>query len=154
MKAKTKKRVRALGKVLFVLYIVFIFYFLLLSDWYGRSGEMQEYHYNLVLFKEIKRFWIYRDQLGMRSVIYNLLGNVAVFVPFGFFMPMASKHRSFLATLFYSFGLSLCVESFQLITKVGCFDVDDLLLNTLGGVVGYLIFIICVALRRIHGRKK
>ena len=49
MKAKTKKRVRALGKVLFVLYIVFIFYFLLLSDWYGRSGEMQEYHYNLVI---------------------------------------------------------------------------------------------------------
>lgn len=154
MKAKTKKRVRALGKVLFVLYILFIFYFLLLSDWYGRSGEMQEYHYNLVLFKEIKRFWIYRDQLGMRSVIYNLLGNVAVFVPFGFFMPMASKYRSFLVTAFYGFGISFCVEVFQLITRVGSFDVDDLLLNTIGGILGYILFVICNTVRRRHAKRK
>ena len=145
---------RFLGKVLFVLYIGFIIYFLLFSDLYGRTGVMEEYRYNLVLFKEIKRFWQYREQLGWYAMFTNLFGNVIIFIPFGFFMPMASKHRSFLATLFYSFGLSLCVESFQLITKVGCFDVDDLLLNTLGGVAGYLIFIICVALRRIHGRKK
>lgn len=154
MNSGSRKRIRILGKILFVLYIIFIIYFLLFSDWYGRTGQMQEYHYNLVLFKEIKRFWYYRDQVGMFATFTNLFGNVVIFIPFGFFMPMASKHRSFLATLFYSFGLSLCVESFQLIAKVGCFDVDDLLLNTLGGVAGYLIFIICVALRRIHGRKK
>lgn len=154
MKAKTKKRVRALGKVLFVLYILFIFYFLLLSDWYGRSGEMQEYHYNLVLFKEIKRFWIYRAQLGMRSVVYNLLGNVVVFVPFGFFMPMASKYRSFLVTAFYGFGISFCVEAFQLITRVGSFDVDDLFLNTIGGILGYILFVICNTVRRRHAKRK
>lgn len=154
MKAKTKKRMRVLGKVLFVLYILFIFYFLLLSDWYGRSGEMREYHYNLVLFKEIKRFWTYRAQLGMRAVVHNLLGNVAVFVPFGFFMPMASKYRSFLTTAFYSFGISFCVEVFQLITKVGSFDVDDLLLNTIGGILGYILFVICNTVRRRHAKRK
>ncbi len=62
-------------------------------------------------------------------------------------MPMASKYRSFFSTLFYSFGLSLCVETFQLLTKVGSFDVDDLLLNTLGGVVGYMIFVIGARIR-------
>lgn len=154
MKAKTKKRMRVLGKVLFVLYILFIFYFLLLSDWYGRSGEMREYHYNLVLFKEIKRFWTYRAQLGMRAVVHNLLGNVAVFVPFGFFMPMASKYRSFLTTAFYVFGISFCVEVFQLITKVGSFDVDDLLLNTIGGILGYILFVICNTVRRRHAKRK
>ena len=154
VKYKERKRLRILGKVLFVCYVLFIIYFLLFSEWYGRTGEMSEYRYNLVLFKEIRRFLTYRETLGTFAVLTNVVGNVVIFVPFGFFMPMASKHRSFLATLFYSFGLSLCVESFQLITKVGCFDVDDLLLNTLGGVAGYLIFIICVALRRIHGRKK
>ena len=55
---------RLLGKVLFVLYIGFIIYFLLFSDLYGRTGVMEEYRYNLVLFKEIKRFWQYREQLG------------------------------------------------------------------------------------------
>ena len=154
MKAKNKKRIRALGKVLFVLYIAFLFYFLLLSDWYGRSGEMREYHYNFILFKEIKRFWIYREQLGTFAVASNLLGNVLIFVPFGFFMPMASRYRSFFTTVFYSFGLSLCVETFQLITKVGSFDVDDLLLNTIGGLAGYVIFVICAAVRRRYVNKE
>ena len=137
MNLKTRKRIRGLGKVLFVLYILFIIYFLIFSEWYGRTGVMEEYHYNLVLFKEINRFWTYREQLGMFAVFTNLFGNVLIFVPFGFFMPMASKYRSFFSTLFYSFGLSLCVETFQLFSRVGSFDVDDLLLNTIGGVTGY-----------------
>lgn len=153
MNLKSKKRIRIVGKILFVLYIAFIIYFLIFSDWYGRT-DMQEYRYNLVLFREIKRFWEYRDQVGWFAMFTNLFGNVLIFVPFGFFMPMASKYRSFFSTLFYSFGLTLCVETFQLITKVGSFDVDDLLLNTIGGVVGYIIFVICAAIRRRHDHKK
>lgn len=153
MNLKSRKRIRIVGKILFVLYIAFIIYFLIFSDWYGRT-DMQEYRYNLVLFREIKRFWEYRDQVGWFAMFTNLFGNVLIFVPFGFFMPMASKYRSFFSTLFYSFGLTLCVETFQLITKVGSFDVDDLLLNTIGGVVGYIIFVICAAIRRRHDHKK
>ena len=154
MNSKSRKRIRILGKILFVLYIIFIIYFLIFSDWYGRTGEMQEYHYNLVLFKEIKRFWEYRDQVGMCAMFTNLFGNVIIVMPFGFFMPMASKSSSLFSTVFYSFGLSLCVETFQLVTKVGSFDVDDLLLNTIGGLAGYILFIICAAIRRRHVYKK
>ena len=85
---------------MFILYILFIIYFLIFSEWYGRTGVMEEYHYNLVLFKEIKRFWEYREQLGMFAVFTNLFGNVLIFVPFGFFMPMASKYRSFFPRCF------------------------------------------------------
>lgn len=148
------KRLRILGKILFVLYIGFIVYFLLFSEWYGRTGVMQEYRYNLELFKEINRFWTYREQLGWYAVATNLFGNVLIFVPFGFFLPMASKYRSFFAAVFYSFALSLCVETFQLFSKVGSFDVDDLLLNTVGGALGYVVFVICAAIRRRHGVKK
>lgn len=137
-----------MGKVLFILYIGFLIYFLIFSDWYGRTGAAREYRYNLVLFKEIKRFWMYREQLGYFATFTNLFGNVLIFVPYGFFLPMASRYRSFFGTLFYSFGLSLCVEVFQLVTKVGSFDVDDLLLNTIGGVLGYISFVICNAIRR------
>ena len=134
MKAKNRKRLRVLGKILFVLYIGFLFYFLIFSDWYGREGT-GEYHYNLVLFCEIKRFWLYRDVLGWVSYA-NLFGNVLIFIPFGFFMPMASRYRSFFLTLFYSFG------------------VDDMLLNTLGGVIGYIVFAICNMIRRWHDAKQ
>lgn len=154
MNNKNRKKIRIVGKILFVLYVAFIIYFLIFSDWYGRTGEMQEYRYNLVLFQEIKRFWEYRHQVGIFAMFTNLFGNVIIFMPFGFFMPMASKYRSFLATTFSSFGLSLCVETFQLVTKVGSFDVDDLLLNTIGGVAGYLVFVICAAIRRKHDNKK
>ena len=154
MNSRKRKALRGLGKVLFVLYIGFLIYFLIFSDWYGRTGEMQEYHYNLVLFKEIKRFWQYRHQLGFFAMFTNLFGNVIIFIPFGFFLPMASKYRRCFATLFWIFGLSLCVETFQLLTKVGSFDVDDILLNTIGGVAGHIIFVICVAIRRRHVRKR
>ena len=152
---KKSKRLRFLGKVLFVLYIGFIIYFLLFSEWYGR-GAMQEYRYNLVLFKEIKRFWVYREQLGWYAVFTNLFGNVLIFVPFGFFLPMASKYkyRSFLSAVFYSFALSLCVETFQLLTKVGSFDVDDMLLNTIGGALGCLIFYWMNRVRRNYETKE
>ena len=152
--SKKRKRIRILGKILIILYVIFIIYFLLFSDWYGRTGEMREYHYNLVLFKEIKRFWQYREQVGFFAMFTNLFGNVIIFIPFGFFLPMGSRQRSFIATAYYSFVLSLCVEVFQLITKVGSFDVDDLLLNTIGGICGYILFAICAAIRRRHAGKK
>ena len=154
MSARKRRKYRILGKILFVLYIIFIFYFLLISEAYGRVGEMKEYHYNLVLFQEIKRFWNYKEQLGMIATLTNLVGNVLVFLPFGFFMPMASRYRSFMSTTFYSLGLSLIVEISQLFMKVGCFDVDDLFLNTVGGMLGYIAFMICNATRRSYAKKK
>lgn len=151
---KDRKVIRKVGKIFFVLYIAFIIYFLIFSDWYGRSGVHAEYSYNLVLFREIKRFWQYRHQVGMFAMFTNLFGNVIIFMPFGFFLPMASKRRRFFAAVFYSFGLSLGVETFQLISRVGSFDVDDLLLNTIGGAVGYMIYVICCAIRRRYVNKK
>ena len=150
MSQKQVKKIRTLGKVLFVLYIFFLLYFLIFSDWYGRTGVSREYQYNLVLFKEIKRFIEYREELGAFAVFTNLFGNILIFMPFGFFISMASRARGFFMTLFYSFGLSLCVVVFQLLTKVGSFDVDDLLLNTIGGVLGYILFSICNTIRRRH----
>ena len=154
MNQRQVKRTRTVGKILFVLYIFFLLYFLIFSDWYGRSGIGEEYRCNLVLFKEIRRFVEYRETLGLFAVFTNLFGNVIIFIPFGFFLPMGSRQRSFIATAYYSFVLSLCVEVFQLITKVGSFDVDDLLLNTIGGICGYILFAICAAIRRRHAGKK
>lgn len=151
------RALRAFGKILFLLYVGFLIYFLFLAEWYGRTGVSEEYRYNLELFREIKRFIIYRDQLGAFAVFANLAGNILIFVPYGFFISMASRSRGFFKTLFFSMGLSLCVEITQLFSRVGSFDVDDILLNTVGGVVGYIIFLICNAIRRKHyarNRKK
>ena len=155
MNQRQVKRTRTVGKILFVLYIFFLLYFLIFSDWYGRSGIGEEYRCNLVLFKEIRRFVEYRETLGLFAVFTNLFGNILIFVPYGFFISVASRMRGFLMTLFYSLGLSLGVEVFQLLTRVGSFDVDDLLLNTIGGILGYVLFLICNGIRRKYdGRSK
>lgn len=157
MSNRKTKWLRRLGKLLFVLYIIFLIYFLCLAEWYGRESVWQEYRYNLELFREIKRFLTYREQLGMFAVFANLLGNILIFVPFGFFISMASRKRSFFMTLFYSMSLSLGVEIVQLLTRVGSFDVDDILLNTIGGVFGFILFAVCNFIRRkyyVRNRKK
>ena len=153
MSYKSRKRTRKIGKLLFVLYLGFVVWFLVFSDWYGRTSTMQEYHYNLVPFQEIMRFWNYRDQLGMLAVM-NLVGNVAIFVPLGFLGAMVRKRRSFIRTSLDGFLFSLLVEIFQFVAKVGRFDVDDLILNTIGAMLGYIIFIIVNAMRRVYAKKR
>lgn len=144
---------KAAGAVLFFLYLAALVYFLFFAERFGQlKFEEREYHYNLVLFQEIKRFWIYREQLGFWAVTANLLGNVAGFIPFGLILPVISRNaRGFFFITFSGFALSLCVESIQLVTKLGCFDVDDLVMNTLGAALGYILF---AAIHLIYRTKK
>ena len=95
MSVRKKKIFRAMGKVLFLLYVIFLVYFLFLAEWYGRTEISEEYRYNLELFKEIRRFITYREQLGTFAVLANLAGNIVIFVPYGFFISMASRARGF-----------------------------------------------------------
>ena len=106
-------------------------------------------------FQEIRRFWVYRERVGYLAAFLNLAGNVIGFLPFGFILPVIGKRmkNGFLVTV-CGFCLSLFVESMQLIFKVGSFDVDDLLLNTLGTVLGYLAFSVCNRIRRWIYEKK
>ena len=148
MKKETKHIIRTLGTILFILYVLALIYFLFFS-------EERQYRYNLIPFVEIRRFWVYRKQLGLMAVVTNLFGNVIGFLPFGFILPVIlDKMRSGWLIVLAVFGLSVTVEVIQLITKVGCFDVDDMILNTAGAALGYLLFFICDHLRRkIYGKK-
>lgn len=69
----------------------------------------------------------------------NLIGNIAAFIPFGIFLILLSKNKemSFVGVLALSFSLSLLLECLQIVFSLGIFDVDDLLLNTAGGLLGF-----------------
>jgi len=139
-------------RIAFIIYIVGLCYFLFFAEMFGRTHITGDYQYNLELFREIKRFWTYRESLGFKAVFLNLFGNVVGFIPFGLLLPILfPKVKNIVLVMISTFMLSLCFEVFQLVFKVGCFDVDDLLLNTVGGFVGYIIFRI-LTVRRAHGR--
>ena len=136
-----KKQIRLLCRVLFALYIAGLVYFLFFAEMLDRTGIERSYRYNLIPFREIKRFIVYADLLGPMAVISNLFGNIVIFMPFGFLVPiLGRKKRNFWFTSLLSFGLSLMVECIQLVTRTGCFDVDDIFLNTIGGMLGYLVY--------------
>lgn len=138
-----KKKRRMTAGVLFVVYFMVLFYFLFFSEEMGRTYSERDYHYNLIPLKEICRFIKYRESLGMWVVLLNIVGNVAAFVPFGTLLPVFSvRCRKIWMTVYYSFELSLLVELLQLVTRVGSFDVDDLILNTLGGMLGFLLYLL------------
>ena len=86
MKIETAKKIRAVGIFLFTLYLILLIYFLFFAESYGRVSVQREYRYNLELFKEIQRFWDYREELGW-SAVYNLWGNIVAFMPFGCILP-------------------------------------------------------------------
>jgi len=135
--------------ILFAIYIIVLVYFLFFAEVAGRTYKNRGYDYNIIPFREITRFIEYRKKLGWFAVIVNLGGNIAAFVPFGCMLPALVKrlryfHKIFLLSFFFSF----CIETTQLITKVGCFDVDDMILNTLGGILGFTCFFIIYAIRR------
>lgn len=138
-----KNRHRKHGFVLLVVYLVLLTYFLFFAEEFGRTpGTRAEYSYNLTPFKEIRRFLVYRDILGWRAVILNVFGNVMAFMPFGFILPEVWDQLNHWYTItLLGFLFSLFIEMTQLVSRVGSFDVDDLLLNTLGALVGYFVFI-------------
>lgn len=146
--AATEKRYKKLWVVLFLAYLILLFYFLFFSEGLGRVNTDAEYRYNLTLFREIGRFWEYRRMLGFKAVFLNLAGNVIAFMPFGFLLPLLSDNRTnWFATTICAFAFSLFAETVQLVLKLGSFDVDDLLLNTVGGLLGYIFCAICARVR-------
>ncbi len=155
-KGTVRKLIRRAGIVLFVIYMVLMMYALFFFEAYGRGVRGEDiYRYNLRPFVEIRRFWSCRGQLGRTALVMNIFGNVLGFIPYGFILPViTNKMRSGFSVILSGFALSLFVETVQLVTRVGCFDVDDLLLNTLGAAIGYFAFAICDHLRRKHYGKK
>lgn len=135
------KKERIISIIIFVIYIIALCYFLFFAESMGRTTRGDEYHYNLQPFFEIKRIWRSSHILGMKYVILNFAGNVIAFIPFGYLLPkMVKKKPRLFHTVLFSFEFSLLVELTQLISRTGSFDVDDLILNTFGGLIGYILY--------------
>ena len=94
--------------------------------------ERLQYRGNLVPFHEIQLYLVAIRESGSVHSLINLLGNVIAFMPFGFMVPLLSsrKLQSLGKVVLLSFLFSLGLETTQLVTNCGIFDVDDILLNT------------------------
>lgn len=84
-----------------------------------------------------------------REAIINIIGNICLFIPTGILLPILFRQLdSFPKVLLAGAGLSLAIEIIQLLLPNSVTDIDDLILNTLGVVIGYGIYTL------VSGRKR
>ncbi|WP_419875659.1 VanZ family protein [Candidatus Pristimantibacillus sp. PTI5] len=98
------------------------------------------YSYNLVPFFTIKKYIVYHDHFNFDIWFKNLFGNIVLFMPIGLFLPLLNKKYSRgIVLAAASILLITIVELTQMLTRVGSFDIDDIILNTLGALLGLMM---------------
>lgn len=119
---------------LFIIYILLLYY-LLLSTEKAASGI------NLIPFKEMTRY-----SIGTELFFYNVVGNIVLFIPFGYFVSDYLKAKKIHHILIVSILISLTAETIQY--KIGrAFDVDDIILNVIGAILGFMFYISIQAIK-------
>ncbi len=115
--------------------LLFIIYVLLLFELLTGTENSYGSGMNIIPFKEIMRY-----KFGSKMFIYNVLGNILIFVPFGYFISRYVKPKKVFPIIVDAIITSITVETVQL--KIGrSFDIDDVMLNMVGAVLGYFVYI-------------
>lgn len=97
---------------------------------------------NFTPFRTIDMYIRYWDWGSLRS-FENLIGNVLAFLPFGIFLPSIWKNcRNIFVCAGYGLTFVLGIELFQMFSGFGIFDVDDIILNCTGILVGYILYLL------------
>lgn len=119
---------KELLNLLFIIYILCLFQVVTFQDTGGFGSN------NLIPFKEIFRY-----NFGSRLFIKNVIGNLVMFIPYGIFVSIYTKMDKKLGAFLLIAFASVSIETTQL--AIGrIFDIDDILLNITGGMIGFFIY--------------
>ena len=120
---------REIFNIISIVYILLLFQLLTTSEANIGGG------YNIMPFTEMTRY-----TFGSNLFMLNVVGNIVIFIPFGFFVTYYLKTKKIILPLIVTAIVSTCVEFIQL--GIGrSFDVDDIILNLAGSIIGFLIFV-------------
>lgn len=145
-------RSKTLNKLICRMFFWLFIEFFLRATIYGRSDFFEytlfeadarrlKYYFihkvNLVPFKSISLFF----SLPFSAIFTNILGNIGLIVPVSFLSPIAfPAKRGTIQAFFTGAGLSIFVELSQFYFMCGAFDVDDIILNATGALIGTMAF--------------
>lgn len=125
---------RELMALVFIIYILCL-YFVVTGQDINYGGV------NLVPFKEMFRY-----EFGSYKFMKNIVGNILLFVPYGFFSSYYLNNRKIGTNVVLCLIATFCIESIQYyIGRV--FDIDDIMLNVLGGFIGCLLYVALTAIK-------
>ena len=120
---------KELNYLVSIIYIWLLFEILTMAELNSAGGM------NLVPFSEIMRY-----EVGSVMFTYNVIGNIVLFLPFGYLIGVYVNPKKIRPVLITTMLTSSIIEFVQL--KIGrSFDIDDIFLNIVGGLIGYLLYI-------------
>ncbi|MCC0697048.1 VanZ family protein [Clostridioides sp. ES-S-0048-02] len=124
-------------KGLFVVYIILLTWIILFKMQFDISSleTMNLRNINLVPFAGSL---IVNNRVDISEIILN----VAIFVPFGIYLCILKEEFSFIKKIVPIFIISLVFETLQYIFAIGASDITDLIGNTLGGIIGIVVFML------------
>lgn len=121
-------------------------WFVVVSTFLSRERLYDTYQYNLNLFWQIREIalsnTLYDKLVYIRYVLYNFL----MLLPVGCLMPIITKRGKLIISFLTGFFISAIIEMMQLLFMRGLFELDDIIYNTLGVLVGYLLYRLCEVL--------
>jgi glycopeptide antibiotics resistance protein len=123
---------KKLTNTLFIIYLVALLWILVfkLGVQFSYMGKRR---INLIPFNELL---ILKGKVDFVEMILNAV----IFVPLGIYIGVLFKRWTYGKKIFLLFIISLLIEGLQFILKVGAFDTTDIITNSLGGIIGLLIF--------------
>ena len=131
----------------FVLYLVLLLKLLLFSRAPGSERSL-----NLIPLASISDYVFSGPGAVKKFAIGNVLGNVVAFVPLGAVVPVLRRRTALRSNLLFIVSASVAVEVVQGLFGVGASDIDDVILNTLGGLLGILFFTFLLVVLRSWSR--
>lgn len=142
------------NKVLTILYwLVLLFYVYLVIDTVFLSRESMR-SVNLIPFRTIMGNVMVDDGIRTKVVDMAVWANVLMFIPAGIYTMQISKNTSIVVNLFKVTTISILIELIQYVFAIGAADIDDVILNSLGGLIGIAFYSILLALTKTKENTK
>ena len=116
----------------FTIYILILFKLTLF-----RQTTLEKYEINFTLFVDLIN--VYKKS-GLWQFIRLFIGNIVWFILLGFMLPKMLKKCNFTTVTLSSFLFTLLIEILQLVFKKGICEIDDLILNISGTMIGYSVY--------------
>ncbi|RXI98705.1 VanZ family protein [Anaerobacillus alkaliphilus] len=139
-------KLKTLLLISFFVYLTLVIYVTLFAWNYGASlGPVGPggRNYNFIPFRSIYRIAVYSPTII--DPLKILVGNVILFMPFGFLAPIALKklRKSIFSTTVLAMFFSIAIESSQFLFTYRVSNIDDVILNTLGAFIGAILVKLC-----------
>lgn len=140
LKMSTKERIeRVIISIIFVLYILLLMKILFLS----RVSIYELFDNGRVMHRSLNLVPFYSINGYMSGTIEgfsfgNVVGNFLIFMPLGVYLPLFMKDKRVSTNLFIIFMTTVLVEVLQWTFGIGAADIDDVILNFAGGLIGIL----------------